>query len=67
MKNNENAIREAAYFIWENAGCPFGNDDYFWALAVEQINGKGKGAGKSSASSMKKSSSGLLKKTSFKK
>ena len=63
MKNNENAIREAAYFIWENAGCPAGNDEYFWAQAVEQINGKGKCAAKSSVSSAKKTSS-LLKKTS---
>lgn len=38
VKKNENAIREAAYYIWENSGCPCGNDDYFWALAIEQFN-----------------------------
>ena len=39
-KYNENAVREAAYFMWQNAGCPAGSDEYFWALAIEQLNGK---------------------------
>ena len=36
---NENAIREAAYYIWQNAGCPQGQDEKFWMMAVEQLNG----------------------------
>lgn len=40
MVNNEQAIREAAYYIWQNAGCPSGQDEYFWSMAVEQISKK---------------------------
>ncbi len=52
MVNNEQAIREAAYYIWQNAGCPSGQDEYFWSMAVEQIS---KNCNKSSCA--KKSSS----------
>ena len=38
MVNNENAIREAAYYLWQNNGCPAGRDQEFWAMAVEQLN-----------------------------
>ena len=38
VKLNENAIREAAYYNWQNAGCPQGQDEYFWSLAVEQLS-----------------------------
>ena len=51
---NENAIREAAYFIWQNAGCPQGQDEKFWMMAIEQINGK---SGKCCAKSASKSAS----------
>lgn len=54
VKNNEQAIREAAYFIWQNAGCPQGQDEYFWSMAVEQFNNKSSSA---KASSAKKCSS----------
>lgn len=37
-KLNENSIREAAYYLWQNAGCPNGNDEYFWSQAVEQMS-----------------------------
>lgn len=37
VKINENAIREAAYYNWQNAGCPQGQDEYFWQMAVEQL------------------------------
>ena len=39
-KLNENSIREAAYYLWQNAGCPQGNDEYFWTKAIEQLNTK---------------------------
>ena len=35
---NENAIREAAYYIWQNSGCPSGKDEQFWAMAIEQLS-----------------------------
>ena len=40
VKFNENAIREAAYYNWQNAGCPQGKDEYFWSMAVEQLSSK---------------------------
>lgn len=36
---NENNIREAAYYNWQNAGCPNGKDEYFWNMAVKQLYG----------------------------
>ncbi len=71
MKNNEKAIQEAAYFIWQNAGCPQGQDEYFWSMAVEQINNLNKSCNKKSSSSSCKSSSSkkssCAKKSSSKK
>ena len=40
VKFNENAIREAAYYNWQNAGCPQGKDEYFWSMAVQQLSKK---------------------------
>lgn len=62
-KLNENSIREAAYYLWQNAGCPNGNDDYFWSQAVEQLNSKA--SSKKTASC--KTSSCSKKSTSSKK
>ncbi len=59
MTFNENLIREAAYYNWQNAGCPFGQDEKFWNMAIEQIYGS-----KASSMSCKSSSS---KKTCSKK
>ena len=56
VKLNENAIREAAYYNWQNAGCPQGQDEYFWTLAVEQLS-KGCNCSCNSSSSKKTSSS----------
>ncbi len=63
--SNENAIREAAYYIWQNAGCPSGRDQEFWALAVEQFNNC-KSSSKKSCSS-KKSTTATCKSASAKK
>jgi len=60
-KLNENAIREAAYYIWQNAGCPNGQEAQHWALAVEQISSC---TCKKTSSSSKKSSSSCASKSS---
>ncbi len=65
IKNNEKAIQEAAYFIWQNAGCPQGQDEYFWSMAVEQISKNCNKSNCSKSSSSCKSSS--AKKSSSKK
>ena len=58
---NENAIREAAYYIWQKAGCPSGMESQHWAMAMDQLyNCK---CSKSACSSNKKSSSSSSKKT----
>lgn len=57
VKNNEQAIREAAYFIWQNAGCPQGQDEYFWSMAVEQFNNSNSKSSSKSSSAAKKCSS----------
>lgn len=46
----EKSIQEAAYYLWQNSGCPVGQDEYFWTLANEQY-------GKSSCSTTSKSCS----------
>ncbi len=66
IKNLEDAIREAAYYNWQNAGCPQGQDEYFWSMAVEQLN---KNCNKNccKSSSVKKSSVAVAKKSSSSK
>ena len=58
VKFNEDAIREAAYYNWQNAGCPNGQDEYFWTMAVEQLsNCNNKNSCSKSSCSSKKTSS----------
>lgn len=38
-KYNEEYVRTAAYYNWKNAGCPSGNDEYFWNMAMNQLYG----------------------------
>ena len=57
IKYNEDAIREAAYYNWQNAGCPNGQDEYFWAMAIEQLsNCNNKNSCNKTSCSSKKSS-----------
>lgn len=62
VKYNENAIREAAYYNWQNAGCPMGKDEYFWAMAIEQLNKKCSSCNSTKKISTAKKSASSLKK-----
>lgn len=66
-KCNENYIREAAYYLWQNAGCPMGQDEKFWSMAVEQMSSCActKSACKKSTTTAKKTAS-TVKKTASK-
>lgn len=73
---NEKYIKEAAYYLWQNAGCPSGQDEKFWSMAVEQLSSCSKSNSKksackkscsSSSSSSKKTASKSTSKTSSKK
>lgn len=35
---NDNAIREAAYYIWKNNGCPANSSAHDWDAAINQLN-----------------------------
>ena len=63
IKNNENAIKEAAYYLWENAGRPMGQDEYFWSLALAQFSNNSKA---SSCKSTSKKTTTTAKKTTSK-
>ena len=72
-KYNEENIRLAEYYNWQNAGCPNGKDEYFWNQAINQLYGSCKcsSSKKSSTStkscSTKTTSSSVLKSASAKK
>lgn len=38
MKNCDNKIAEAAYYIWQSQGCPSGMESVHWNMAVEQLS-----------------------------
>ena len=64
----ESSIREAAYFLWQNAGCPCGQEDYFWAMAMKQFNNCScKKSTTSSSAKKAKSSVASSKKATVKK
>ena len=66
IKLNENAVREAAYYNWQNAGCPQGQDEYFWNMALAQLNNCNKNSSCKASSTTKKSSSTAKKSLSTK-
>lgn len=67
MTFNENLVREAAYYNWQNAGCPFGQDEKFWNMAIEQIYGsKATKSCCSSSCSSKKAATKTASKTASK-
>lgn len=35
----EDRVRERAYHLWEQAGCPVGRSTEFWCQAVSEIGG----------------------------
>lgn len=37
MADNEQRIRERAYQLWEQAGCPHGRDGEFWLTAQAEL------------------------------
>ena len=41
-QNNEQIIRETAYYMWLDAGKPMGQPDTFWYQAVMKVNGHNK-------------------------
>lgn len=71
MKNlnlNENAIKEAAYFIWKNNGCPANTSAQDWNAAINQLTlaASLKSVAKSSSSKTATCKALSLKKTSSK-
>lgn len=40
VPDNDQQIRDLAYFLWEKAGRPQGMEHRFWAEAQEQIEGQ---------------------------
>ena len=57
-KNNKN-IQLAAYYLWQNNGCPEGRSEEFWYAAVKQINGCSCNKKCSSKASINKKASSL--------
>ncbi len=40
MSDSEGLIRERAYLLWEEAGCPEGRSEDFWFRARDEVEGE---------------------------
>lgn len=60
---NENYVREAAYYLWQNAGCPSGQDEKFWSMALEQLGACSQKSSTSKSGCKKSCSSSATKKS----
>ena len=38
MSEHDHSLRELAYRLWEEAGCPDGRSDEFWFTALEILS-----------------------------
>ena len=38
---DEKTIRETAYYIWKNNGCPANSSTHDWNAAIEQLEQRG--------------------------
>jgi hypothetical protein len=54
MPNREELIRERAYHLWEQEGCPDGRADLHWCMAAEQIVDQNAGSPVATAKRSKK-------------
>ena len=61
-KMNNEHIRVAAYYLWQNAGCPNGMENDFWFQAERQLYGSNLSSQKNQKSLSKSSSSKLSNK-----
>ena len=48
-KLNDKAIAEAAYYIWQNNGCPANTQAQDWAAAIKQLTAANKATPRKSA------------------
>ncbi|MBQ7413443.1 MAG: DUF2934 domain-containing protein [Alphaproteobacteria bacterium] len=58
---NQEHIRVAAYYEWQNAGCPSGRDQEFWYLACNKVCGCGNVASKNNVKNNVKSKASSVK------
>ncbi len=67
-KCSEKSIQEAAYYLWQNNGCPAGQDEYFWSLALTEVSNcdsskKASTSSNTKSSTTKKASASTASKT----
>ncbi|HEY0568323.1 MAG TPA: DUF2934 domain-containing protein [Xanthobacteraceae bacterium] len=58
MVDSEQLIRERAYHLWLQDGCPEGRADYHWHVAHEQVLGSLRTAGSAATATTKRAPAG---------